>query len=293
MRPLVALCGVLFATAATAQTVPTSQPDVVVQGQRSVKPKDVTRQARAITEVADAFDEPLPRFEQPVCPLVYGVPADFAQAMTERVRADAAAAGIATAKAPCKPNILVLFVKNGQAEIKALQNKPGRLFEGLTANEIGRLAHDPGPVHAWVRAEERGRDGDALTAGPSDDVRGLFTILPSRIGVAVRLDIHAAILILDVPAADGMTATQIADYAAMRTLARTKPRSASPSIDTILSLFDLPLAQRPVEMTTFDLGYLRALYRPTAGNTATATLSGVTDAVRKASAEASRPDRQR
>jgi len=70
---------------------------------------------------------------------------------------------------------------------------------------------------------------------------------------------------------------------AMRALARTNPDRASGAVGTILTLFNAPADRRPAEMTTFDLGYLRALYKPLAGQPAYMTLGGITDAVRKVS----------
>ena len=59
---------------------------------------------------------------------------------------------------------------------------------------------------------------------------------------------------------------QLADYAAMRTLARTRPadgtgHEAGEGSDTILTLFAPgDPAGRPRGLTTFDAGYLEALY---------------------------------
>ncbi len=56
---------------------------------------------------------------------------------------------------------------------------------------------------------------------------------------------------------------QLADYAAMRTLARTDAAAASSQpMPTILSLFDAGNpAAAPPSLTHWDLGFLTALYR--------------------------------
>ncbi len=69
---------------------------------------------------------------------------------------------------------------------------------------------------------------------------------------------------IDIKAIDGMAVVQLADYATMRAFARTRPVGSDSSASTILSLFD-KTAPAPRELTTFDLGYLSAIYK-TQGN---------------------------
>jgi hypothetical protein len=116
-------------------------------------------------------------------------------------------------------------------------------------------------VHAWVNTETRGRYGEALT-GRGDPGEPYVLKTPnahSHIFIAARQDIVASLVVIDIPAINGLTTIQIADYAAMRGLARTRPPKQTGAVGTILGLFDKD-ATPPREMTVFDLAYLRAVY---------------------------------
>jgi hypothetical protein len=265
---------VLASAAATGvtQAPPTPLPsdDIVVTGSR-VTARAIERAARAVTSAGDLYREPLAQFQAPVCPGVIGMPADYAASMVARIRAIAEHVRIRLARPDrCKANLLVIFVPNGQA---ALQNMRGRgpwLFgaispadlKDLAADPILKdLAADPGPIHVWVSTEARGRYGEALT-GRGDPGEPATLTTPnahSHIFMASRQDIVASVIVIDLAAVHGMPALQVADYAAMRGLARTRPPSQPNMVGTILNLFDKD-AVPPLGMTRFDLAYLRAIY---------------------------------
>jgi hypothetical protein len=85
---------------------------------------------------------------------------------------------------------------------------------------------------------------------------------PSRIKAASKPSFRAAVVVVDVKSATGLTLTQLADYAALRTFADIDPaRIAKVGVPTILGLLgapdDRPL---PVTLTSWDLGFLKSLY---------------------------------
>jgi len=81
----------------------------------------------------------------------------------------------------------------------------------------------------------------------------------SQISLPIRYDILSSVLIIDRKATIGLTLTQLADYAAMRTL--TNSRAGGPDNDgTILGLFNSAVDRRAAEMTMFDREYLRSVY---------------------------------
>jgi hypothetical protein len=74
------------------------------------------------------------------------------------------------------------------------------------------------------------------------------------------MELVSSFVLIAARAVAGLTLTQIADYAAMRALAKTRA-PASTSGPTILRLFDENNASaKPAELTSWDLGYLRSLY---------------------------------
>jgi hypothetical protein len=71
-------------------------------------------------------------------------------------------------------------------------------------------------------------------------------------------------VVMDQSAILGMSVQQIADYAAMRSFARTRVPKAEGNgalPPTILALFDAPAPLRPDGLTPADRAYLGALYK--------------------------------
>ena len=60
----------------------------------------------------------------------------------------------------------------------------------------------------------------------------------------------------------GLTATQFADYAAMRTFVHTEPKKVrAPASETILKVLDAPMGTIvPLSLTSWDLTFLKAYY---------------------------------
>jgi hypothetical protein len=80
----------------------------------------------------------------------------------------------------------------------------------------------------------------------------------SKIYLAVREDITQAVVVFDRDEVAGKSLDQLADYATMRGLARTRPVEDDPTMDTILTMFHSDVA--PAGMTRFDRAYLAALH---------------------------------
>jgi len=73
---------------------------------------------------------------------------------------------------------------------------------------------------------------------------------------------RTAALVIERRALDGLTTTQLADYAAMRLFARTAPeRLAGSTAPTILTIIEAPMGSAvPITLTDWDLAFLRGLY---------------------------------
>jgi hypothetical protein len=142
--------------------------------------------------------------------------------------------------------------------------------------EISALLQEDGPVHTWQIKERSSRDGvpigfsadgssseEPINSG-SSALSGQANYLwsPSIIEKGVQQTLDASFVVIDAKAVDGLTIAQIADYAAMRTLAVTRaPKRSSSESDTILTLFDPgPSAQKLNGLSPTDVAYLHALY---------------------------------
>jgi hypothetical protein len=259
----IGLAAMLAATAAAP--APPAGGDIVVTGARDSRRAADEFVERVTMETAGQ----LARFDAPVCPAALGLPPDHAAALVERVRDVAQAAGAPVAEAACTPNILIVVAADGLEATQALHKLRPRIFEGLTPRQVEALIRRDEPAKAWQVIETRGRDGrkaEAIDSIPSaggpprfvKDGHVVHSTLNSRIGLPTRQDLTLSVVLVDLDAAAGRSLRQLADYAAMRTLARTRTPAAGHSRRTILSLFE---AIRPVRgLTRWDLAYLKGLY---------------------------------
>lgn len=253
----------------SAEPVLPDSEDVIVMGHR-LHAIEVEKIARAITAPGRLYQEPLAQFQEPVCPAVIGMAGDYAAAIVKRIRYDAERAKIRVAPPFCSANLVVVFVVNGQAAMRNLTRNGPWLFGDLRRDAIQdlpddpvfkRLVADPGPVHAWVNTETRSAMGDRLGGGDQTSEPSTLHISggTSRITMEARKDIVGSLVVIDRGAVAGLETNQVADYAAMRGLAQTRPPAQAGSLGTILSLFEAG-ADAPTELTEFDLAYLRMLY---------------------------------
>jgi hypothetical protein len=244
--------------------------DIVVTGRAERSPptsSEVTRQARAITQGSDLRHSAQARFEKRLCPGVIGLKPDMAALVIDRIRYHARQFDLGLTKddGTCAPNLVVAFVRDGKAELAALAADHGYLFQDMPLHERQALLAEEGPVRVWTTTLDRTRDGMPVPrtdGGPAPVVS--MWMAHSKIYLATREDIEFVVVLFDLEKMKGKTLVQLADYATMRGLARTRPvagagEAGGPAMDTILALFD-PAAEPPAEMTDFDRAYIAALY---------------------------------
>ena len=265
---LVGLTGALTlgAPALAQQGAADAGDDIVVTGrvEAPLTTTEVTRQARAITAPTAIRHLPLPRFEDRLCPGVFGMKGEYAALMIDRLRDNAAKLDLWLTEddGTCRPNFIVAFVDDGQAALAQIERNQSWLMQGLTTANRRELLAEDGPVRVWTTTQTRTRDGlpvprrETLDNPPSVNM----WMAHSKIYLATREDITQVIVLFDKKYIYGKTIVQLADYATMRGLARTRPVDGDgQAMDTILALFD-PDASPPLEMTQFDRAYLGAVY---------------------------------
>jgi len=249
--------------------------DIVVTGELPPH-REIARQARAITATSNIRYYPLPLFGDRLCPGVYGMKADYAALMVDRIRhnAERFSLWMTEDNGSCEPNLIVAFVDDGQALLHQIADQRRWLFQGMPRHDRLELLAEDGPVRVWTATGTRTRDGmpgsgtDALGGGmlaAQDPVNGAQTVqlwgASSRLYLAVREDITWVLVLFDRDDVRDKTLLQLADYATMRGLARTRPVDADGvRLDTILTLFDTS-AEPPAQLTAFDGAYLGAIYR--------------------------------
>lgn len=274
---------------------PASRGQIVVTGET---PDAITALARNVSIIGNPLDNPLPRFEDRLCPGVLGLEAEAAAYVIQRIRFNAEQYDIPQHPddGTCKPNMIVAFIEDAQDQLVELARNQGYMLAGLSVSQRGELLDAPGAARVWVntavrtatgmpvssqsaagQAPERVKMADAETGtGNSLDLpavaRGWAT--QSRITFATREDIVSVMVLFDRELVKGKSLLQLADYATMRGLAFTRETRGETAAATILSLFD-PAAPPPDRLTAFDMAYLESLYRGVPNLPAQSKLAGV------------------
>jgi hypothetical protein len=259
-----------------------AEPEIVVVGERGRE-----RQLGAFVEALaiPSRNHQLGRADDGICPLSLGLaPRDNARFIT-RLRRVAEAAGVRRAALDCRPNLVLFVVPDKRAAIAHWRTKRADFFDGLAQRDIDRLANDAGPVAAWQIVHQKGVGRRAI-AQNVDGIAEHYIVNhanPGRIGSNVQLEFFAAFIVIEAAALTEATLVQVADYAAMRTLARTDPQGAdAQKLPTILSLFEAGRAQEaPPSVTQWDLAFLKALYGTSTAYSARDQQKAMTRALRR------------
>lgn len=253
--------------AALAQATTASEPPITVTGRR---PEEVRREAEAFVRSLGVAQEPVARWIDPVCPEVLGVAKQISKRVEDRVREIAARAGVPVSKAKCQSNLVIAFVKNGDAVVEQIQARSPHQFKDVDAQHRTYLQNANKPVRWWHAIQSRTRDGMRDTGNEAPpfaklDAPGgvpmagdvVFQYRSSIASTQMVRALRVATVIIDVEKAEGKTLDSVADFAAMVGLAEIRP-SDPPPPNSVLSLF---AAEGPTELTSLDENFLSTLYK--------------------------------
>lgn len=235
-----------------------SNPEIVVDGPANVSPSDARQH---VAQVTDTRQGQVARFHRPICPVVVGLPDETNRKISARIRNTARSIGAEVAPEQCESNLVVLVADDGNASLAELRRTRQSWFEGLSPTDIDALTADKGPVRNWSVISLRNEDGERIEAVKERiEPRSMRVKSASALRRVTRLDIEGSVIIIDRSAANGKSIAQLADYAAMRGLARTR-RPNNGSLPTILSLFDTSGTSPVHALSASDISYLHSLYR--------------------------------
>lgn len=285
------LAHLLLAAAAFASSTPVlaaedpREPDIVVTGEveaGSVDAGEVRHQARAVTPRGGSINEPLARFQSPVCVGVWGLSGESAAFVIDRLYYNAEAAGIAVDDRPgCAANVILAFVADPEAEFARLVEARHPLVNGLTVDDRNRLARVTGPALAWYLVTTRTASGEGRSGHPP-----VFDSTQTTRLTTTRRDMELAVVMIDSDRLADLDALALADYATMRALARTRTveQGENPTA-TVLALFDDPV-RAPQALTEFDRAYLASLYAGPANLPGQYALRDIDERMERATASA-------
>lgn len=272
MRLALLSAALLFACPVAAQEAAADAPppsataaardDIIVIGKGSRK-EQVRDFVKALSDAPPGVTDPIARFGwAPLCPAAVGLADAQDSAITARMRRVAEAAKVPLAKADCQTNALVIFADDKEEMIAALRKEHPAYFTSVSDEPV-RIVKEAGPATAWHLEAYVDRAGTPVQFDSAAGYHVLNShIGPSRISSAVRPTFLAAVVVIERRALDGLTTTQVADYAAMRAFTAAKPaKLAKSDAPTILTLLDSTMdSEIPITLTEWDMAYLRAFY---------------------------------
>ena len=249
----------LFLLAAAALQPADSKPpaEIVVTGPQRPARKDAQDFVRDVTQ---RTSYQVPRYHDPVCPAIVGLEADAARVVRERILETAKGVGAEVDPNPrCAANLVLVVDESGRDFVKMLQHKRPDWLEGLGRVDVGNIINEPSPARAWSVTSIRNEDGLYPVTPDYGDTYTIGTKTASILKMPTRAQIEGSVIVIDRSAALGITLAQLADYAAMRGLARTIPPK-NKGVRSILNLFE-PGSSRETELTRSDIIYLQTLYK--------------------------------
>lgn len=219
--------------------------------------------------------QPVAKFLYPVCVQVLGLDAPDAEAIAERIRANAQDLGIGADNNPkCLPTVRVAFMAPAAGPPERWLSYDSPSIAHLSGRQRERVLAETGPVRAWNRIVIRDARGQPFPL--FDKLRPVFStdFAPemdqpySGSDPNITAEITGAAVMISRDAAHGFTLAQLADYATVRTLIETSAPSNEEGVPvpTILNLFDE--AEPPAEMTAFDRALVAELYNASRNSSA-------------------------
>lgn len=250
---LAVLAQALLGASALAQT---ANDDVVVTA-----PPSLEHAAQGF--VHDITAAPTPYFQAPiwhdsVCPGLIGLRGPLAQAVLMRFGDNARNLGIGVAPQECEPNVLIVFTDDVGAVVAEADRNRLRYMGvdkdhgvSLGAGAWRDFLETPRPVRWWHVSRLMTRDDM-----PADRAT-VYLYDAGYIHQPTHLNLHHVFIVVDAARVNGVSATALADYLTMVSLAQIDPNADLAGTPTILNLF---ASGSETQLTDWDRAYLSGLY---------------------------------
>jgi hypothetical protein len=258
------------AVAAPTASAPGPLDEVVVSAKRA---QLAPRVSKFVTRIAARENEEgLPRWQDPVCPLVTGLPRQEGEFVLGRLSEIANAAAVPLAGEHCRPNLFI-FVTTEPVELLQVMAKKNRAvtFGDATPTTVDQFIATPRPVRVWYNTTMRTPEGTPPRQGMPNAAQVLGGGLQG-VHVYNDLDRTSHILlskiwgfsyvyvIVDQARLQSISRGQFADYVAMVGLADIKPGASLGDAPTILKRVDGAAQAASDGLSDWDQGFLKSLY---------------------------------
>lgn len=254
-----------FLAAPGQATPPTDEEVITVTG--TVMDEEEAR-TRSRAHVGAVLGTPISgqnaRWATPLCIAIVGIQPTTAVPMLDRIEAVVRSSGAELGKEGCRPNVVVHFTADADADFAAIERKRPDLFEETFAADREKLRTPGLPVRWFYGRKLEGVGARQMDEDlPAGGVLSGFTVLreggASRITTPLQVNINSVTVLVDVPRVAGVPPKALADYIAFAMLSRTR-MDVEPGSGSIMALFTAPEGARPEGLTALDLAFLKALY---------------------------------
>jgi len=215
--------------------------------------------------VVSHMNDSLPRWNEPICPLIAGLPRAQGEYILARISQVATAAHAPLAGEHCKPNLFVIATPYPQALLEKWWARDTRMYNICSGvGGVETFIHSKSPIRVWYNTMpgiklpiqldapslglKLGPTSRCISAGEGG----------TRLAQAV-LELSQTFIVIDTDQTSGLTIGQLADYVSMVGLAQIQPH-ARPGAPSILSLFE-DERDPPKSMSAWDRALLYALYQ--------------------------------
>ena len=280
---VVALCSLFLS--APARAIPpqnpasnASLPGVTIQASKERQALRLKVEHFVGSVIVQPWDEAISRWNEPVCPLVAGLPQAFGEFILWRVTRAAMVARAPIAGQKCQPNFFVVA-----------SNAPEQLLEKWWARDrwmydtrhgiapVDSFIHSKKPVRAWYNSDlVCGNGAPAVSGGTALAIASVVTGgggssafaagaptctdgIDTHLNYADVRSISSAIVVVDLRRMKGATIQQLADYIALVGLADVRLDADPGAAPSILQLF-AGHATAPQQLTAWDRALLYSLY---------------------------------
>jgi hypothetical protein len=221
------------------------------------------------------------RWDDPVCPGIAGLPANFSKFILQRIRTVAAAAGAKVDPEGCRANISIVFTTTPQALVDGLRAKDpvmlGYYDNSEQADKLAKVSH---PIQAWYVTK-------------TVDLRGKWTVDSrdrhssqnydasasngTRVGDGLSSAFYTVTIVADPSKLGDHEIGALADNIAVLALAQPGNLDSCTALPSIvnLSLTGCTASMALTGMSANDSAFLYGLYHVKPG----ATLRGQKDAI--------------
>ena len=204
-------------------------------------------------------EEPLVRWNTPICFYLGGLPAEQVKFMLARLSQSSSSAGAPLARMPCQPNFVILATSEPERALKASYARDPQLFGNTTPARIRQFleSSQSRAVRVWYNINSGRKSG--VHNGhfvPSSNQAESSPFVGNT-----AFDFFSIVAIIDTGRTEHTRLDQLADYLVMAGLTNADLDADLGSAPSILRLFALSGENQPSELSGWDTAFLKALYQ--------------------------------